>query len=199
VNEFVEECRGEWKRLGVPDHVAAEMAADLEADLDEAEAEGASAEDVLGSGAFDARSFAAAWAAERGVIQRPPRSRRGFLQSSRLPAALGTAALVVTIVGAALVILASPSGPREGGVWVAGPREGAVWVAVTPRAATPEARMVAVGSLDPRVDTADSSDDTRTIGSILLVVGLAGVVPLMLLALWASPGRWPRRSVTTAA
>ena len=34
--EFVEECRQEWKRLRVPDPVANEMAADLEADLKEA-------------------------------------------------------------------------------------------------------------------------------------------------------------------
>ena len=38
MNEFVEECRREWNRLGVPDPVANEMAAELEADLEEAEA-----------------------------------------------------------------------------------------------------------------------------------------------------------------
>ncbi len=66
MNEFVEECRSEWRRLGVADAVADDMAAELTADLAEAEAEGVSPEDVLGSGAFDARSFATAWAAERG-------------------------------------------------------------------------------------------------------------------------------------
>jgi hypothetical protein len=49
VSEFVEECRREWRRLGVPDPIANEMAADLTADIDEAEAEGGSAEDVLRS------------------------------------------------------------------------------------------------------------------------------------------------------
>jgi hypothetical protein len=44
--EFVEECRREWRRLGVPDPIANEMAADLAADIEEAEAEGGSAEDV---------------------------------------------------------------------------------------------------------------------------------------------------------
>jgi hypothetical protein len=39
---FIEECRYEWKRLGVPDSMAEEMATDLEADLAEAEADGAS-------------------------------------------------------------------------------------------------------------------------------------------------------------
>jgi hypothetical protein len=36
VSEFVDECRREWRRLGVPDPIANEMAADLTADLEEA-------------------------------------------------------------------------------------------------------------------------------------------------------------------
>jgi hypothetical protein len=60
VSEFVEECRREWRRLGVPDPIANEMAADLTADIEEAEAEGGSAEDVLGNSVFDPRRFAAA-------------------------------------------------------------------------------------------------------------------------------------------
>ncbi len=65
--EFIEECRQEWRRLGVPDPIANEMAADLTADIEEAEAEGGSAEDVLGASLFDPRRFAAAWAGARGV------------------------------------------------------------------------------------------------------------------------------------
>src|SRR5580704_7406911 len=72
VSEFVEECRREWRRLGVPDPIANEMAADLTADLDEAQAEGGSPEDVLGNSAFDPRRFAAAWAVARGVTGPPP-------------------------------------------------------------------------------------------------------------------------------
>ena len=53
--------------------VSNEMAADLTADLAEAEAEGASPEEVLGNGVFDARSFAASWAIERGIIRSSPR------------------------------------------------------------------------------------------------------------------------------
>jgi hypothetical protein len=75
MSDFVEQCRGEWKRLGVPDPVAEEMAADLVSDLREAAAEGVSAEELLGSSASDPRSFAASWAAERGVIPAP--SSRG--------------------------------------------------------------------------------------------------------------------------
>ena len=52
MSEFVDECRREWRRLGVPDPIANEMAADLTADIDEAEAEGGSAEDVLGNSAL---------------------------------------------------------------------------------------------------------------------------------------------------
>jgi hypothetical protein len=71
VSEFVEVCRREWQRLGVPDPVANEMAADLTADLEEARAEGGSPEDVLGNSAFDPCGFAAAWAIARGVTAPP--------------------------------------------------------------------------------------------------------------------------------
>jgi len=76
---FVEECRQEWKRLGVPDLLADEMAADLEADLAEAEAEGVPAAEILGES--DPRRFAATWAGERGLVpEEPPtpKSRRRF-------------------------------------------------------------------------------------------------------------------------
>jgi len=84
VNDFVEECRREWRRLGVPDPIANEMAADLAADIEEAEAEGGSAEDVLGNSVFDPQRFAASWAGARGVtapqplFDEPPK-RRGVL------------------------------------------------------------------------------------------------------------------------
>jgi hypothetical protein len=106
VNDFVEQCRREWKRLRVPDPVADEMAADLAADLREAAAEGASAEEVLGSAAADPRSFAASWAAERAVIP-PPRWTARLRRGSLLLAAIA-ALTVITAIGAALVIFASP-------------------------------------------------------------------------------------------
>lgn len=67
MNDFAEQCRREWRRLGVPDELADEMAQDLASDLEEAAAEGLTLEQYLGTGASDARSFAASWAAERGV------------------------------------------------------------------------------------------------------------------------------------
>jgi hypothetical protein len=75
---FVEECRAEWDRLGVPEAATNEMAADLEADLAEAEADGASPEEVLGNGYFDAKSFAASWAHAKGVVNE--RQRTGIMQ-----------------------------------------------------------------------------------------------------------------------
>lgn len=77
MSEFVEQCRGEWRRIGVADPLAEEMAADLTSDLEEAEAEGVSVDELLGSDASDPRSFAAAWAAERGIIP-DPLTRRPF-------------------------------------------------------------------------------------------------------------------------
>ncbi|HEY5196721.1 MAG TPA: hypothetical protein VIJ51_06815 [Solirubrobacteraceae bacterium] len=103
MSEFVEECRREWKRLRVADSVANEMAADLAADLAEAEADGASPEQVLGSGAFDPRSFAASWAAARGVIAPPPASLDPRRRTPRLRGTIAVTALIATIlVGLAL-------------------------------------------------------------------------------------------------
>ena len=108
MSPFVEECLREWRRLGVPDPVANEMAADLAADLAEAEAEGASAEEVLGSGAFDARAFAAAWATERGVVPPPAHVGSAHRRRSRMPAVVAAFA-IVAIIGVVLAIVASPS------------------------------------------------------------------------------------------
>ncbi len=75
---FIEECRYEWRRLGVPDSMAEEMAAELEADLAEAQADGVSAAEMLGES--DPRRFAANWASERGLVSVPPpkKSRKGL-------------------------------------------------------------------------------------------------------------------------
>jgi hypothetical protein len=111
MSDFVEQCRREWKRLRVPDPVANEMAADLAADLEEAEAEGVSAEEVLGRSAFDPRSFAASWAAERGVIpsaittaQQESASRKPLIFAVLVPLT------VIAVIGAALIALPVRSG-----------------------------------------------------------------------------------------
>lgn len=70
MTHVVEECRRTWHQLGVPRGVSDEMAADLEADIAAAAAEGHSARSVVGA---DAKAFATAWATERGVVRPRPR------------------------------------------------------------------------------------------------------------------------------
>ena len=78
MNSYVEECRREWRRLGVPDSLAEEMATELEADLAEAEADGVSAAEIVGES--DPRRFAATWARERGLVREPrPKKSRKWL------------------------------------------------------------------------------------------------------------------------
>jgi hypothetical protein len=102
VHEFVEECRVEWRRLGVPDPIANEMATDLAADIAEAEAEGGSAEDVLGDSLFDPRRFAASWAGARGVTN-PARTEP---LPGRWPVrALAAAGVFTVLIVAAAVLL----------------------------------------------------------------------------------------------
>ena len=103
MSDFVEQCRQEWRRLGVPDPLAEEMAADLASDLREAEAEGVSAEELLGSSVFDPRSFAASWAAERGIIPAPP--SRGNARRRPLVLVAFTALAAITLIVAALLLL----------------------------------------------------------------------------------------------
>jgi hypothetical protein len=101
MSEFVEQCRREWSRLGVADPLAQEMADDLASDLEEAEAEGVPASEYLGTSASDPRSFAASWAAERGVIPPPGRAT-----GRRTPLALVvfTAVAAITVVVAVLLL-----------------------------------------------------------------------------------------------
>lgn len=99
---FIEECRYEWKRLGVPDSLAEEMATELEADLAEAEADGVSSAEILGES--DPRRFAATWARERGLVSDPPprKSRKGLwigLAVGVLLVLIGLPALALISVG----------------------------------------------------------------------------------------------------
>jgi hypothetical protein len=112
VIEFIQECRQEWKRLGVPDPIANEMAADLTADIEEAESEGGSAEDVLGTSLFDPRRFAAAWAGARGVTAPADpidpfaplvKERRPWYRPA-LVVALAVIGFMVTLAAATLVV-----------------------------------------------------------------------------------------------
>ena len=66
MNRVLRQCRRTWRRLGVPKPVAREMAEELEADLGAAAADGVDPADFVGD---DARSFATAWARERGAVE----------------------------------------------------------------------------------------------------------------------------------
>jgi hypothetical protein len=194
VSEFVEECRREWKRLGVPDAAANEMAADLEADLEEAAGEGASAEEVLGSGAFDPRSFAAAWAAERGLVPPPRPTENGAPRRSRPPAVAAVFALVA-IIGLVLLAVFAVHAAPEKRVAVAVKRPGlgivvppGLRVVPAPGGAGP--RFGVVPAQGVRVVAAGASRSGLVpVGLLLLLVGFVGLVATLLY--WWSP--WARR------
>ena len=164
---FVRECRREWKLLGVPDAVANEMASDLAADLAEAEADGASHEDVLGSAAFDPRSFAAAWAAARGVTRVPSPSRR---PPSRELVLAGVAALLAVALGGGLAMLASRTG---------------VAISASPAGGRPPAAHFGLQDA--------SGVGIHAFGLFIVVIGLIGLVALLA---WWWLGRSGPRSRT---
>ena len=170
MTDFIEQCRREWKRLGVADAVANEMAADLAADLTEAEAEGVSPEEVLGSSAFDPRSFAAAWAAERGVIpSATPQKVRSHSRGWLVLASIATLS-VLGLVAAALVNLTARS--ETAAVWIASP--------------APLPRPVPSAQVQPPLFAVQASDG-KTLGWLLL---LGAMLAIILAAwLWA---RWIR-------
>jgi hypothetical protein len=182
VSQFVDECRREWKRLHVPDAVANEMAADLAADLKEAEAEGASAEQVVGSGAFDPRAFAASWAAERGVIPPPPPLVKPYrpLPTSRVFAAFNAAA-VIGAIGVGLALLASGSASTQ------------IATASAPLGPQPQ-------PVDPGfpMHVVDHSPGVylHAIGLLVLVVGVVGLILSTLYwSRWATQLRSARASI----
>jgi hypothetical protein len=83
------------------------MAADLASDLGDAEAEGVSSEEYLGSSASDPRSFAAAWATERGIIPEPLSPGRARRKPLVLVAFTALAAIAL-IVAALLLATGEP-------------------------------------------------------------------------------------------
>jgi hypothetical protein len=177
VNEYVAECRREWRRLGVSSPIADEMAAELEADLDEAP----SLDEALGTDAADAHAFARRWALERGVVPPPRRSPR-----AGLVAALAAFALAA-IAGALLMTFSSPSHserlvvatvPQTVSVMEQRRADAAALMAAvaTGSNVTPPPPILRPATID------DSGVDADTVGLVLLIVGLAGFLPLALLA-----------------
>jgi hypothetical protein len=219
VNQFVEECRQEWKRLRVPDPVADEMAAELTADLDEAAAEGASPEEVVGRAASDPRSFAAAWAAERGVV--PPQSLTARLRRrSPLPVAIA-ALTIVAAVGAALVVFASPNAAAPVAAvrlpsLAAYPTKAVVVQAEAARAEAARAEAARAEAVQAEAahqmwvaakargrvwitepDGQGSGVDIHRVGSILLIAGIGGVILLLPLLFWSRSRRFGPSSPQT--
>jgi hypothetical protein len=185
VSEFVEECRREWRRLGVPDPVANEMAADLTADLEEAAAEGATAEDVLGNSAFDPRRFAGAWAVARGVTAPPTPDRRTLW---RPPVVIGLGVLLgvlcVLTVGAGLVLAVGRSSRSVVAASRVLPSPGPF-------------RLFAPGGgrgIGPFVGTQITDVNLHPLALVLLMVGVAGLGLLTILYLspWFGPRRYRR-------
>ena len=149
------------------------MAAELAADLAEAAEDGVPQADIIGRDLSDPRSFAASWAAERGYVGSS--CKGGTARKAVLSGALaGLAAVAVS--GAAVMIVASTSssGARQAlAPRFAGHTAKAVWITGT----AASMRAVSPPPLWVEQDTGTSSN-TRAVGLVLLIVGLAGVVPL---------------------
>ncbi len=192
MNDFVEQCRREWKRLGVPDSVAEEMAAELTADLNEAEADGFSARELLGNAATDPRSFAASWANERAVI--PLAGPTARLPGRTLILVAIASLTIITAVGAGLVLLASPhaSAPQAASsALLPGTGPTAIRVISPPPISPNGLRRVWIArdGLVTVTPIGRSGVEIHTVGSILLIVGIAGISTSLLLLLWSSRTR----------
>ncbi|HEX5268568.1 MAG TPA: hypothetical protein VFW24_17520 [Acidimicrobiales bacterium] len=164
---FVDECRKEWKRLGVPDAAAEEMAADLTADLTEAAAEGAAPEEVLGNGVFNARAFAASRATARGVAS-PGRYLVSTARRSPWVLAGGSlASLFVAVVGLAI----AASGHASTSLAMARRSINLPIPALVPG----PRQFTIVGPLGPARAVFLDNGPLHVLGFVLLVVGVAGL------------------------
>lgn len=183
MSDFVEQCRKEWRRLGVPTDAANEMAADLSADLAEAEADGASPEEVLGNGVFDARTFAATWAAARGLVEPPVLRPATWRQLLRPLVLAGVVSVGFVLAGLAVLGRGHASFAVSAAKRVAFP--------FPPSPPLPPKAFLGPRLMVPRF-ILERSHELQPLGFILLGIGLVGLG--VTLFLW-KPWRWrPRRS-----
>jgi hypothetical protein len=140
------------------------MAAELEADLTAAAADGVSPRELLG----DPAPFAAAWADARGV-DRPRRTRALVLAAIAL-----FVAVALTGSGLALFAKTTQTVRAPGPVTLALRR--------TPPPNAVSVTTTAWTSYAP-LSLASSRDDSRTLGIILLLVGAGGAAALTLISL----------------
>ncbi len=172
---FVAECRREWKRIGVADAVAEEMADELAADLSEAEAEGASVADVLGSSALDPLSFAAAWATARGLTA-TARARRPRRWRPPISVVVGGLVLLVVLAAAALIV------PGTGALVVRGHHG----TGAALRAGVPG-----------RVVSGTTAVDLHPLGWAMLVVSTLGLLASGIQSRWSGAKRWTHASISS--
>jgi hypothetical protein len=164
------------------------MAADLTADIEEAEAEGGSAEDVLGTSLFDPRRFAAAWADARGVTAPPvpvdlpaPRFRvRNPWYRPVMVIALTGVGFLMALAAAALVVGRHSSA-------VAAPVRGILAVPGSTRFFGPDQPMPPFRFFGPSFAVQNTGPVTILVFALLLVA----LVALGLAVLYWSP--WFRR------
>lgn len=181
---FVDECRKEWSRLGVPEHVSNEMAADLSADLAEAEAEGASPEEVLGNGVFDAKAFAASWATARGLVHPNLPAPGGRTRPGWAVAVSALVSLVTLIAG--LVITSGHQATSIASVVF----RHSVNLPI-PRFFGP--RRIRIGPHLPGSAILLVNSGFRALGVVLVVAGLIGLcITLWLWKPWSTHRRRPR-------
>jgi hypothetical protein len=182
MNRFVRECRREWRRLGVPESIATEMADDLTADLAEAEADGVSAEAVLGSAATDPRSFAATWALACGVTNLQAVGA-GSQRKSAVPAACAALLIAAMIAGAAMLVSGA-------GVVVWRSHAGGGAMLASPGSLRSPAAVPALAV------EGSSGIDLHALGWLLLVGGIAGILLMVvwwfLWRSWPGANSWPR-------
>jgi hypothetical protein len=192
VSGFVEECRREWRRLGVPDPIANEMAIDLTTDIEEAEAEGGCAEDVLGNSLFEPRLFAAAWANARGVTASPAAVDSLTPIEQVRPSWLGpVTAIALAVVGFFVILIAAALVVGRHGVAVAA---SVSRVVISPGSG----RVRSIGLRPPFHYFVPGPFPVQNGASLLalaLAVLLVAVVALALVVLYRTTGwrRGPRR------